>query len=148
MAYLRGKLKDTQGDSQLTHSVNNISWCSLFVTPKFCISIFFSFAWGFKWPQEKLKTMLLQDFRNFGVTNKEHYGMLLYFLEWSIWSHVVPCRPVINEQHKQYEEINMLICFLPFGRISVKIHNKGSGSCKCGFRRAGFSDCLRRHLGW
>ena len=25
--------------------------------------------------------MLMQ---NFGVTNKEHYGMLLYFLEWSI----------------------------------------------------------------
>ena len=28
--------------------------------------------------QEKLKTMLMQ---NFGVTNKEHYGMLWYF--WS-----------------------------------------------------------------
>ena len=25
--------------------------------------------------------MLMQ---NFGVTNKEHYGMLWYFLEWSI----------------------------------------------------------------
>jgi len=25
--------------------------------------------------------MLMQ---NFGVTNKEHYGMLQYFLEWSI----------------------------------------------------------------
>ena len=31
--------------------------------------------------QEKLKTMLMQ---NFGVTNKERYGMLWYFLEWSI----------------------------------------------------------------
>ena len=30
--------------------------------------------------QEKLKIMLMQ---NFGVTNKEHYGMLWYFLEWS-----------------------------------------------------------------
>ena len=30
---------------------------------------------------QKLKTMLMQ---NFGVTNKEHYGMLWYFLEWSI----------------------------------------------------------------
>ena len=29
-------------------------------------------------PQEKLKTMLMQ---NFGVKNKEHYGMLWYFLE-------------------------------------------------------------------
>ena len=31
--------------------------------------------------QEKLETMLMQ---NFGVTNKEYYGMLRYFLEWSI----------------------------------------------------------------
>ena len=31
--------------------------------------------------QEKLKTMLMQ---NFGETNKEYYGMLWYFLEWSI----------------------------------------------------------------
>ena len=31
--------------------------------------------------QGKLKTLLMQ---NFGVTNKEHYGMLWYFLEWSI----------------------------------------------------------------
>ena len=28
-----------------------------------------------------MKTMLMQ---NFGVTNKEHYGILWYFLEWSI----------------------------------------------------------------
>ena len=39
------------------------------------------FLLGVKWPQEKLKTMLMQ---NLGVTNKEHYGMLWYFLEWSI----------------------------------------------------------------
>ena len=49
-----------------------------FVTPKFCISIVFSFSWGHFNSQEKLKTMLMQ---NFGVTNKEHYGMLWYF--WS-----------------------------------------------------------------
>ena len=30
---------------------------------------------------EKLKTVLMQ---NFGVTNREHCGMLWYFLEWSI----------------------------------------------------------------
>ena len=59
---------------------HNIPQCSLFVTPKFCISIVSSFSWELKWPQEKLKTMLMQ---NFGVTNKEHYGMLWYFLEWS-----------------------------------------------------------------
>ena len=33
--------------------------------------------------------MLMQ---NFGVTNKEHYGMLRYFLEWSI-SHPSPFPP-------------------------------------------------------
>ena len=37
--------------------------------------------WGRFNSQEKLKTMLMQ---NFGVTNKEHYGMLWYFLEWSM----------------------------------------------------------------
>ena len=40
-----------------------------------------SFSWELKWPQEKLKTMLMQTF---GVTNKEHYGMLWYYLVWSI----------------------------------------------------------------
>ena len=50
----------------------------MIVAPKFCISIVFSVSWELKWPQEKLKTMLMQ---NFGVTNKEHYGMLWYF--WS-----------------------------------------------------------------
>ena len=49
--------------------------------PKICISIVFNFSWELKWPQEKLNTMLRQTF---GVTNKEHYGMLWYFLEWSI----------------------------------------------------------------
>ena len=44
----------------------------------FCISIVFSFSWELKWPLEKLKTMLMQSF---GVTNKEHYGVLWYF--WS-----------------------------------------------------------------
>ena len=29
----------------------------------------------------KLKTMFML---NFGVTNKEYYGMLWYFLEWSM----------------------------------------------------------------
>ena len=45
---------------------------------KFCISIVFSFSWGHFNSQEKLKTMVMQ---NFGVTNKEQYGMLWYF--WS-----------------------------------------------------------------
>ena len=56
---------------------HNIPWCSLSVTPKFCISIVFSFAWELKWSQEKLKTTLMS---NFGVTKKEHYGVSWYFL--------------------------------------------------------------------
>ena len=48
--------------------------------PKVCISMVFSFSWGRFNSQEKLKTMLMQ---NFGVTNKELYGMLWYF--WSGW---------------------------------------------------------------
>ena len=50
------------------------------------IGIVFSFSWKLKWPQEKLKTTLKQ---NFGVTNKEHYVMLWYFLEWSMLQFVV-----------------------------------------------------------
>ena len=46
--------------------------------PKFCISYVFSFSWGHLNSQEKLKTMPMQ---NFGVKNKEHYGML-----WHFWS--------------------------------------------------------------
>ena len=48
--------------------------------PKFCISINFSFSWCHLNSQEKQKTTLMQ---NFGVTSKEHCGMLWYFLEWS-----------------------------------------------------------------
>ena len=53
-----------------------------FCHPKFCISIVFSFSWELKWPQEKLKTMLIM--KNFGRKNKEHYSMLWYFLGWSL----------------------------------------------------------------
>ena len=59
---------------------HNIPWYSL-LAPKLCISIVFSFAWGHFNSQEKLKTMRMQ---NFWVANKEYYGMLLYFLEWSV----------------------------------------------------------------
>ena len=43
----------------------------------------FQFLLGPFKSQEKLKTLLMQ---NFGLTSKEHYGMLWYFLEWSIAS--------------------------------------------------------------
>ena len=38
-----------------------------FVPPKFCISIVFNFSWDLQSPQEKLETMLMQ---NFGGTKK------------------------------------------------------------------------------
>ena len=50
----------------------------MFVTPKFCVSIVFSFSLGHFNSQEKLKTMLMQ---NFVVTNKEH--MVCYGIFWS-----------------------------------------------------------------
>ena len=33
-------------------------------------------------PRETKKTVLMQNFG--GLTNKQYYGMLWYFLEWSI----------------------------------------------------------------
>ena len=65
---------------------------TLFVIPKFCISIVFSFSWGDFNSQEKPKTMLMQ---NFGMTNKEYYGTLWYFLEWSIDSEPIRARGII-----------------------------------------------------
>ena len=44
-------------------------------------TVFLFTVWGHFNSQEKLKTMFPQ---NFWETNKEHYGMLWYFLEWSI----------------------------------------------------------------
>jgi len=46
--------------------------------PKFCINIVFSFSWGLKWPQEKLKTMLVQ---NFGLQRKSI--LVCYGIFWS-----------------------------------------------------------------
>ena len=43
--------------------------------PKILHKLVFSFFWELKWPQEILKTMFMQ---NFGVTNKEDYGMFWY----------------------------------------------------------------------
>ena len=48
--------------------------------PNVLYEYYFQFLLGPFNSQEELKTMLLQ---NFGVTNKEHYGMLWYFLERS-----------------------------------------------------------------
>ena len=45
----------------------------------------FSFSWQLIWPQEKLKTMLMQ---NFGETNKEHYDNNYVIMVFSV---VVNC---------------------------------------------------------
>ena len=45
------------------------------------------FLLGVKMAPRETETMLMQ---NFGVINKEHYGMLWYFLEWPIVEGLVP----------------------------------------------------------
>ena len=37
--------------------------------------------------------------QNFGVTNKEHYGMLWYFLEWTIR---ITTQILVLKRHHQY----------------------------------------------
>ena len=69
--------------------------------PKYCISIVFSFSWGHFNSQEKLKTKLMQ---HFGVTNKEHYGMLWYF--WSgqliVWLLFLKCHVCLVSASQLY----------------------------------------------
>ena len=63
---------------------------SLFVTPKFCINIVFSFSWGHfnSLPRETVNNA----YEKFGVTNKEHYGMLHVHVWYSVFSVVVNYR--------------------------------------------------------
>ena len=50
-----------QATTKLTTPENTIIYHNvLFCHPKFCVSIVFNFSWELKWPQEKLKTMLMQ----------------------------------------------------------------------------------------
>ena len=86
---------------------HNIPKCSLFVPPKVCIRIVISFSWQLKWPQEKLKTMLMQ---NFGVKKKEQYGMSWYFLEWSI---VFPTKPTTTYPLFSLHQHHISIIFRP-----------------------------------
>ena len=37
--------------------------------------------------------------QNFGVTNKEHYGMFWYFLEWSI------SEPQTADKHREKKDV-------------------------------------------
>ena len=69
--------------TQLTTPENTITYRNaLCLSPQ----IVFIFSWGHFNSQEKLKTMLMQ---NFGVTNKEHYGMLRYFWSGQFFSYLL-----------------------------------------------------------
>ena len=47
--------------------------------------------------------------QNFGVTNKEHYGMLWYFLEWSIVFICLFFFIRLNHMETELSEINLLV---------------------------------------
>ena len=86
-SHLRQSVSFSYYEQDFNLHVNDKIWgtwrytCICIAALKFCISIVFSFSWELEWTEEKLKTTLMQ---NFGVTNKAHYGMLWYFLDWSI----------------------------------------------------------------
>ena len=52
----------------------------MFVTPKYCISIVFSFSWELKWPLEKLK----QCFRKIWGDKQRALWYVMVFSGWSI----------------------------------------------------------------
>ena len=72
-------------------SLSKIPWYSLFAPSKFYISVAFIFSWDHNKSQEKMETMLLQ---NFGGTNKEYYGIF--------WSDL--CKPVRDRLEAHYSE--------------------------------------------
>ena len=85
--------------------------------PKFCISIVFSFSWGHCNSQEKLKTMPMQ---NFGVKNKEHYGMLWHFWSGQFFSCLI--KKVVRDLQpiKMGNNLNQSICFKFFSVFDPK----------------------------
>ena len=72
--------------------------------------------------------MLMQ---NFGATNKKHYGMLWYFLEWSIRK----CLGTINESAKfdiMFKESRMFVTriFEPLHELLWYYHSNETSSAK------------------
>ena len=51
---------------------------ALFVTQIFFMSIVFSFSWELKWPQEKMKTMLTQNF--WGEKQRVLWYVMIFYL--------------------------------------------------------------------
>ena len=105
MAAVTSRAKKAIG--QLTTPENTITYHNaLCLSPQNFAQALFSasFSWGHFNSQEKLKTMLMQ---NFGVTNKEHYAMVCYGI-----SGVVNC--TMTSFYYNYKN-------LPVGRFLVEI---------------------------
>ena len=60
--------------------------------------------------------------QNFGVTNKEHYGMLWYFLEWSILTLYVCRYQLLGSLWFAVSFSNMLIIVLILGNFVHESH--------------------------
>ena len=82
--------------------------------PKFSISIVFSFSWGHFNSQEKLKTKLMQ---NFGVTNKEHYGMLWYFWSGQLYKRTNPFKCIQLFRERSSEKVEKVHATIPNGIV-------------------------------
>ena len=68
--------------------------------------------------------------QNFGVTNKEHYGMLWYFLEWSIASSLLD---LISKQAGLNAAVTLAVIFqkleLVKSQVEAQLHNH---TIRCG----------------
>jgi len=106
----------------LTTPENTITYHNaLRLSPQnFAQALFSVSSWGHFNSQEKLKTMLMQ---NFGVTNEEHCGMLWYFLELAIGKcthEPFPAKLILHTKH-------VALHAAALGLIRVFITSRGVG---------------------
>ena len=104
---------------QIDHSrkYHNIPECSLFVTPKVCISFVFSFSWELKWPQEKLKTKLIRKFMyDFLKLNFSHTSQLRLFFVEKRNPEILGVKNLIERESKLFYFRNTLNCILKFSK--------------------------------
>ena len=79
----------------------------LFVTPKFCISIVFSFFWEIKWPKEKLKTTLMQ---NLGCKQRALWYVMVFFWNGqSEFNHVVTFEGRSKPKYVLVEKLDIIV---------------------------------------
>ena len=64
--------------------------------PKFCISIFFSFSWELKWPQEKLKLKL-----EWSISMRSSNKSRACFFFWQIMNAADTCSLYQQNAHEQ-----------------------------------------------